>query len=48
MNDHELNIWKERFTAQKASGLTVLEWCAITYIRFYIVIIYKLVIKKMN
>ena len=27
MNDHELNIWKERFTTQKASGLTVLEWC---------------------
>jgi hypothetical protein len=27
MNDNELDIWKERFTAQKASGLPVLEWC---------------------
>ena len=27
MNDHVLDIWRERFTAQKASGLTVLEWC---------------------
>lgn len=27
MNDHELNIWQERFIAQKASGLTVLQWC---------------------
>lgn len=27
MNDHELDIWKERFIAQKASGLTVLKWC---------------------
>ena len=27
MNNHELDIWKERFIAQKASGLTVLQWC---------------------
>jgi len=27
MNDNELDIWKEHFIAQKASGLTVLKWC---------------------
>jgi len=27
MNNHELEEWKERLVAQKASGLTVKQWC---------------------
>lgn len=27
MNNHEVDIGKERFITQKVSGLTVLQWC---------------------